>query len=663
MSSSVHEGNRLVLQHCGQTLWVEPYGPDVIRVRSTPAGQMPDRPFALIAAQTSSAQITTHEDETILTNGDVCAICDAHGNLTFLNAAGKELLSEQSWPHRGTRAFRHIHGEVFSAAASFKAYDGERLWGLGQHRHGLLNQKGCVLELVHYNTHISIPFLLSSRGYGVLWNNPAVGRVELTQTHTRWVADATTHIDYLVIAGKTYADILARYADITGHAPEFPEFATGFWQSKLRYHNQQELLQVACEYKERGLPISVIVIDYFHWTMMGDWKFDPKHWPDPAGMVRELREMGVELMVSVWPTVNPDGEHYKELAEQGLLIRNESGPQVQRWFVDTPHDGTVYLPFYDSTNPQARGFLWSQIREHYHSLGIRLFWLDCNEPEIEPIHFENLRFYAGNGQQVAGLYPREHCRAIYDGLKAEGETEILSLARSTWAGGQRYGSVIWSGDIPSTFESLRQQVPAGLNMAMSGIPWWTTDIGGFHGGDVNDPAFHELLVRWFQYAVFCPIFRLHGVRNPATFKSGGPNEVWSFGDEPYKIIRGLLLLRERLRPYIMKQMNGAAATGLPPMRPLLVDFPNDPPCMAIQDQFLLGPDILACPIMAAAQDKRQVYLPSGQRWLDAWTGSRHEGGQWLTAAAPLERIPVFLRENGDVSPDVFRGPVGDAAWR
>ena len=653
MSSSVHEGNRLVLQHCGQTLWVEPYGPDVIRVRSTPAGQMPDRPFALIAAQTSSAQITTHEDETILTNGGVCAICDAHGNLTFLNAAGKELLSEQSWPHRGTRAFRHIHGEVFSAAASFKAYDGERLWGLGQHRHGLLNQKGCVLELVHYNTHISIPFLLSSRGYGVLWNNPAVGRVELTQTHTRWVADATTHIDYLVIAGKTYADILARYADITGHAPEFPEFATGFWQSKLRYHNQQELLQVACEYKERGLPISVIVIDYFHWTMMGDWKFDPKHWPDPAGMVRELREMGIELMVSVWPTVNPDSENYKAMEDRGLLVRSENGPQVQRFFVDTPHDGTVYLPFYDATNPQARAFLWERLKENYVKYGIRLFWLDCNEPEIYPLHFDNCRFAEGNGAQVAGLYPREHCRAIYEGLQDDGEKPVLSLARCTWAGGQRYGSVIWSGDIPSTFASLAEQIRAGLNMSLSGIPWWTTDIGGFHGGDINCPTFRELIVRWFQYGVFCPIFRLHGARKgessqPESFKNGGPNELWSFGEQAYPILRAQLLLRERLRPYVSRQMQIASQTGLPPMRPVFVDFQNDPKCLDIDDQFMLGPDLLVCPIAQPGHRRREVYLPAGTAWLDFHTGERHAGGQIFQADAPLERIPVYVREGASI---------------
>lgn len=225
--------------------------------------------------------------------------------------------------------------------------------------------------------------------------------------------------------------------------------------------------------------------------------------------------------------------------------------------------------------------------------------------------------------------------------------EIITLCRSAWAGSQRYGAAVWSGDIPSTFEALRAQVCAGLNIGLSGVPWWTTDIGGFFDGDVNSPYFRELIVRWFQYGVFCPLFRLHGYRLPKTPESGGPNEVWAFGDEAYAIIRELLFLRERLRPYIMEQMHLAHQKGIAPMRPLFFDFHEDEGCFAVEDQFMFGPDLLVAPVLYEGARHRQVYLPDGTTWTDVWTHQTFEGAQWITASAPLERIPLYLREGAN----------------
>jgi alpha-D-xyloside xylohydrolase len=265
---------------------------------------------------------------------------------------------------------------------------------------------------------------------------------------------------------------------------------------------------------------------------------------------------------------------------------------------------------------------------------------------------ENLRYYIGPGLEVGNAYPMLHARGFYEGMQAEGEQEIVLLCRSAWAGSQRYGALVWSGDIDSTFEDLRRQIPAGLNIGLSGIPWWTTDIGGFKNGDINSPSFRELIVRWFQFGVFCPVFRLHGIRQPGTMagseQTGAANEVWSFGDTEYEIIRHLLFLRERLRPYVMEQMRVAHSTGLPPMRPLFLDFPADPACWDIADQFLFGGDILVAPVVTEGARERDVYLPAGADWRDAWTGAPAAGGQWVTAAAPLELIPVYVR--GNVSP-------------
>jgi len=254
---------------------------------------------------------------------------------------------------------------------------------------------------------------------------------------------------------------------------------------------------------------------------------------------------------------------------------------------------------------------------------------------------------------VANLYPREHARAFYEGMAARGEDEVLLFCRSAWAGSQRYGSAVWSGDIPSTFESFGVQVRAGLNMAMSGIPWWTTDIGGFSGGDPDDPAFRELLVRWFQYGVFCPLTRQHGDRLPVSAMgvamTGGPNEVWSFGDDVYEILTEYLHMRERLRPYVHAQARHASLTGTPMMRPLLVEFPADPGSWEVDDQFMFGPDILVAPVLEQGAIQRAVYLPAGARWSNAWTGEVVESGTKVDVPAPLHQIPLFLRDGAELA--------------
>ncbi len=464
-------------------------------------------------------------------NGDHTVRIDPAGRIRFLQTtSGEELLAEiptEFSPRRWARYYRAARGDLIHLETRFRSYAGERLYGLGQHQHGRLNQKGCVIDLMQRNTEVSIPFLLSSRGYGLLWHNPAVGRVELGNTETRWVAEATQQLDYWITAGATPAAILEHYADATGHAPEFPTWAAGFWQSKLRYHTQEELLSVAREYKQRGLPLSMIVIDFFHWTLQGDWRFDPVAWPDPAAMVRELDEMGVKLMVSVWPTVNALSSNFSTMQERGLLVRTERGLPALLPFRDNRPEGEVYLHYYDATNPEARQFIWEQVREHYYRYGIKHWWLDACEPEMHPSDEDNLRFYLGNGAAVATAYPLLHACGFAEQMRAEGEQSILNLCRSGWAGSQRYGVVIWSGDINSTFEAFQAQVRAGLNIGLSGIPWWTTDIGGFHGGDPDSPAFRELIIRWFQYGTFCPIFRLHGHRRPQVARWIGCIRPWT----------------------------------------------------------------------------------------------------------------------------------------
>ncbi|GAA4842336.1 glycoside hydrolase family 31 protein [Kitasatospora terrestris] len=638
-----------------ETLRLEPWGSDAIRVRAVRGGQLHEGlPGALLETPPpAGATVKVEGAVGRVVNGAITAEVTDRGIVRFLRADGSELLSEQPahfwWP--GARLYTPTGNGYHRLEQRFRAYDGERLFGLGQHQHGLFDQKGATVDLVQRNAEVSVPVLLSNRGYLLLWNNPAIGRVELAVNGTRWVADSARQFDYWITAGAP-AETLSRYADATGHSPELPDWASGFWQCKLRYRTQDELLAVAREYRRRGLPLSVIVNDFFHWTHLGEWKLDPAEWPDPAGMVRELDGMGVRLMVSVWPSVSPLSENHREMERRGLLIGTEYGPPTHAEWPDKGVASTVQVAFYDATNPEAREFVWQKVRDNYLSHGIKVWWLDACEPEINPGHQANLRYHAGPGLEVGNLYPRENARAFHEGMLAAGESEVLTLNRSTWAGAQRYGAALWSGDIGTDFATLRDQIKAGLNVMLSGIPWWTTDIGGFHGGDPDDPAYREVMVRWFQYGAFCPLFRLHGYREPWTElgpeMTGGPNEVWSYGEQAYDILASYLHLRERLRPYVLAQTRHAAATGVPPMRPLFLEFPEDPASWEVDDAFLLGPDLLVAPVTEAGARSRAVYLPAGAEWRCAWTGAAHPGGTTVTVDAPLERIPLFLRDGADL---------------
>jgi alpha-D-xyloside xylohydrolase len=648
------DNNILFWRLNGEILKIEPWGPDGARVRATNLSDFPEIPGALLESPAApDVAVVLQDGKGILTNGKLRAEIWSDGTLHFLNAQSGSVLLEEPEPifnKPPARWYRPLEGSNLSKIDThFRSQPGEHIFGMGQHQHGLLDNKGAVIDLEQRNTEVCIPFYLSSLGYGFLWNNPGVGRVELGTNLTRWVMEATRGIDYYIVAGATPAEILEKYIDATGHPPLLPDFALGFWQCKLRYRTQQELLSVVREYKQRGLPLAIIVSDFFHWHMMGDWAMDPRDWPDPAGMMKELKEMGVELMVSIWPTVNPSNPVFGEMVERGLLAQTVHGVHAHMAIADTNPEGVSMVSFYDATNPEAREFLWQRVKKNYLDCGVRVFWLDADEPELMPMHAENIRFALGTGLEVMNIYPLLHQKGFYDGMQAAGQEEIINLSRSAWAGTQRYGAAVWSGDIRSRFEVLRAQIPAGLNIAMSGIPWWTTDIGGFMDGDIHTDYFKELIVRWFQYGTFCPLFRLHGVRQPlnglyGAQSSGADNEVWSFGERNYEIIRNLLFLREKLKPYLRELNRAAHEHGTPPMRPLYYDFPTDPAAVNLADQFMLGPDLLVAPVTEQGAISRDVYLPTGTTWVEAWSGQEFQGGQLLKANAPLERIPVYWRK-------------------
>ncbi len=679
------EGNRLIAVQGTVTMWLEPWGKNSLRVRMTKEAVMDANDWALTELPADcKAEITIEETTLIepwipeaereaaarrvqiasITNGAITASFNGEGWLKFTNRNG-EILTEEYWRNRDRidrycvplrvdgRELKAIPGcSDYKLTARFEAYDDERIYGLGQYQERQLNKKGTVLELAQRNTQASVPFYYSSRGYGMLWNNPAIGTVAFGTNKTEWVAESTKKMDYFITAGDTPAQILSQYADAVGKAPMMPEYGMGFWQCKLRYRTQDEILEVVRKHKALGLPMDVIVVDFFHWTKQGDFRFEPRDFPDPAAMIKELRELGVELMVSVWPTIDARSENYGPMAENGYLVNVDRGMNINmNWMGETV--------FFDATHPGAREYVWNRCKENYYKDGVRIFWLDEAEPEYGPYDFDNQRYYLGSALQCSNIYPALYAKAYYDGMTAEGQENPLNLVRCAWAGSQRYGALIWSGDVHSSFRAMREQLQAGLSMGMAGIPWWTTDIGGFLGGDVNSDDFKELLVRWFAWGAFCPVFRLHGERVPhiqpeqavingiTQMFTGSPNEVWSYGEENLEIFKKYLFLREQLRPYIRNCMKEAHETGAPVMRTMFYEFPEDAACWDKEDQYMFGPDLLVAPILEAKVSERAVYLPAGERWRDTNSGTVYEGGQTVTVAAPIDVIPVFCREGKD----------------
>ena len=675
------ENNRLILQSGVTTLWLEPWGENAFRLRMTAEPHMDQNDWALTEKvkycplEWSVEEVDTtdpwyrgeefsHYHQTgklyTLKNGKITAKVNPEGWISYYNQRG-DLLTEEYWRTRDRinrycvplrlagRELKPIPGTSdYTLTVRFEAFEDEKIFGMGQYQQKNLNHKGAILELCHRNSQASVPFMVSSRGYGFFWNNPAIGTATFATNKTEWHAYSTKKLDYFIAAGDTPFEIEQSYSAATGRTPMMPEYGLGYWQCKLRYRNQEEILAVAREHKRRGLPMDAIVVDFFHWTRQGEFKFEPRDWPDPDAMVKELKEMGIETVVSVWPTIDERSENYGAMADRGYLVRTDRGKDTMTWM-----GNTIY---FDATHPGAQQFVWEKCRRNYYSKGIRTFWLDEAEPEYDAYEFDNYRYFAGPALQCSNIYPVGYAKGFYDGLKAEGEGDIMSLVRCAWAGSQKYGVLTWSGDVHSSFRSMREQLQAGLNMCVAGIPWWTCDIGGFLGGVITDESFRELLVRWFAWGAFCPVFRMHGERSPwyereqefidnvRQLTSGQDNEVWSFGEDNYEILKKFLFIREKLRPYIRDCMKTASQTGAPVMRPLFFDFPGDENCWNVEDAYMFGPDLLIAPVMEAGVQHRRVYLPQGGNWTEAATGKVYTGGQTVTAAAPMDVIPVFFRE-------------------
>ncbi|MDN4632352.1 glycoside hydrolase family 31 protein [Sphingomonas sp. PsM26] len=571
--------------------------------------------------------------------------------ITINGADGHVITRMNGWemaPHT-------VSGEkTFRVGASFAAPLDEHYYGLGQNQEGKLDLRGRTIDCRHnYDAPagetVCVPFLVTNKGYGIVWDNPSTTTVSPgLHNSTHWQSEVGERVSFFVITGDTTDALYAGYASLTGKTPLPPKSAFGLIQSKARYESQAELLSIADGYRSRGYPLDTMVLDWFYWTRMGQLDIDRTYFPDPAGMNAKLKSMGMRSIISVWPRFEKESRYYNMLSAKGWLLHDADGSVVDGLPVRADRAGALL----DSTNPEARTWFWERIRDNIASQGFDYFWLDETEPDLVP---DGHQFAIGSGDRYHNVFPLVHTASVAEGsAKDRPDLRNLILCRAAYLGTQRNGCLFWSSDVQATWEVLRRQVPTGLNFTASGMAYWSSDTGGWQypsgpkalnpvlldpagatamGG--NYPDYPELFVRWFQYNTFTPTLRIHGQR-PAT-------AIWEYGKAAEPVLAQYLKLRYALMPYLYAMGHQTAETGAPFMRALFMDFPNDPKVSDMGDEYMFGPAFLVAPVTDQGATTRPVYLPAGTDWYDYWTNERHTGGQTITAAAPIDKIPLFVR--------------------
>ena len=569
-------------------------------------------------------QLSQTDDTAILTTDTLkIQLSLKWGNVQYSAVDGQDLLRERNAVQRTYEPVELNGEQTFHVEDRFAPDFSEGFYGLGQHQSGLFNYRGATVELGQNNTDVAIPLLLSSKGYALMWNTASLTYVDNRFPLELNLRSLAGHaVDYYLIYGPEMDRIIHEYRNLTGHTPMLPKWAYGFFQSKDRYLSEDEVLGIARRYREQHIPLDTIVQDWFWWKAEGDPIFN-SNFPDVPAELKQLHDEHVHAMLSVWGLFDSKSENFQQMIQHHFEVPNAH--------------------VYDATNPEARDFYWNDLAGKLFSLGWDAFWLDSAEPEEYWPHMgdailRNKRIAIGNGAEYTNIFPLMHTLGVQQHWKntASGKRVFL-LTRSAFLGQQRVGAAVWSGDVYGSYWGLRHQVAAGLNFALSGYPYWTTDIGGYwppHDNPVADPKFQELYARWFEYGAFCPIFRTHGHRPQ--------NEIWAF-DNVEPILITYDRLRYRLMPYIYSLAWRVTNDDYTIQRPLVMDWRTDAQVRDIGDQFMFGPALLVSPVLEPDASHRLLYLPNAPAWYDFWTGESQSGGHEINADAPLDRIPLYVR--------------------
>ena len=670
---AAHAQPLAIVERNGAQVSIEPYAPGIVRVTiATDRGQAKAAPGYGIVGKADPAGWRHRIDA----SGDV-----------FASAGLTVTVAAQPWPKPPSQMERYfapslppvsidlalpdgatltrmtgwemaphdVAGEhTFKVGAGFTDTPDTHYYGLGQYQDGVLDLRGRTIDCRHdydrpAGEAVCVPFMVTDKGYAILWDNPSATIVSPgLHNATHFQSNVGERVSFFVVTGNTTDELYAGYARLTGRTPLPPKAAFGLIQSKARYETQAELTGIADGYRKRGLPLDIMVLDWFYWTRMGQLDIDRTAFPDPAAMNAHLRSMGMRSIVSVWPRFEKESRWFDMLAAKGWLLKDKDGKPVDGLAIRSDRAGGLI----DSTNPDARAWYWGQIRDNIFRQGFDYAWLDETEPDLVPDGY----FYAiGSGDRYHNVFPLLHTASVADGsARDRPDVRNMILCRAAYLGAQANGCLFWSSDVQSTWDALKRQVPTGLGMTASGIAYWSSDTGGWQWPNgpaaahpvLVDPTgatamassyrdYPELFVRWFEYNAFTPTLRIHGQR--------AGTALWDYGAAAKPILADVLRLRYGLIPYFYVLGHATWETGAPFMRALFMDFPNDATAKTLGDEYMVGPAFLVAPVTEQGATERRVWLPAGTDWYDWWTDKRYAGGQWIVAPAPISRIPLFVR--------------------
>jgi alpha-D-xyloside xylohydrolase len=664
------------------------YGPSTVRVLKSPVGKpftkesltVVKKPQATKVAISQQGDVISLKSDKLKVDVDIKT-----GKIAYSTPTGTKLLSEKE-SGATFSAFNDAGSKTYTINQSFALDKDEAIYGLGQQQRGKLSLRNTRINMVQGNTDDYVPFLVSTKGYGLFWDNYSPTVFEDKPENTSFISEVGDCIDYYFMLGGNIDGSIAGMRELTGQAPMFPLWTFGYWQSKERYKSQNELVGVVSKYRDLGVPLDGIIQDWQYWGNNYLWnamEFLNSDFPNPKKLVDDIHNMNAHLIISIWSSFGPQTKQFREMQPKGMLLNFGTWPQsgLDSWPPNREYPSGVQP--YDPYNPEARDIYWRYLNKGLFSLGIDGWWMDSSEPDhldFKPSDFD-LKTYLGSFRKVRNAFPLmtvggvgEHQRA------ASSDKRVFILTRSAFAGQQRYGSMTWSGDVNSSWQSLRNQIPAGLNFSMSAIPYWNTDIGGFFaaaynrgwndGSGAQNPSFQELYVRWLQFGAFTPMMRSHG--------TDIPREIYNFGKKGetiYDAIAKTINLRYSLLPYIYSAAWGITNSQSTMMRALVMDF-NDKKVVDMNDEYMFGKSILVAPIVNAqytpeaivksneqtgwdkkdasndtkvepvtfAQPKSsKVYLPEGTAWYDFWTNEKINGGQEIAKATTIDEIPLYIK--------------------
>jgi len=624
------------------------YDPSIVRVIKYPEGKTFEKQSLSVIQTPHEIAINVKQrgDELSLNSGKLQVKLNLKtGTVVFTNQTVRLLSEKES----GTAFddFDDAGVKTYSVSQSFTLDKDEAIYGLGQQQEGKMSKRNIKLQMIQGNTDDYIPFFLSEKGYGLFWDNYSPTIFEDNAEHTLFKSDVGDGIDYYFMYGGNADAVIACMRNLTGQVPMFPLWTYGFWQSRERYKSQDELLEVVTKFRDLGVPLDGIIQDWQYWGNNYLWNamefLNPGYY-DPQKMVNDVHGLNAHIIISVWNSFGPMTKQYQELDKINALFNFDTWPQSgsEKWppRLDYPSGVRVYDPY----NPAARNIYWNYLNKGLFSLGIDGWWIDSSEPDHfnpKPSDFDT-KTYLGSFRKVRNAFPLMTVGGVYQHQRAlTSEKRVFILTRSAFAGQQRYGANTWSGDVVASWDALRNQISAGLNFSLCGIPYWNCDLGGFFLWNFKNPLenadYRELHVRWMEFGTFCPMMRSHG--------EGAPREIYQFGKKGnpiYDAIEKYINLRYRLLPYIYSASWNVTAHQSSIIRALVMDFANDKQALDINDEFMFGGSLLVNPITQPVYSK-DVYLPKGNDWYDFWTGDRFNGGQTIKKEAPLDVIPLFVK--------------------